>query len=231
MVKRNPKQRSHITRRLPGGDDRWAVRDYTKRVGEVVWAWNELHEAYALAFVHMVNPANILMGMTLWTALSNDTVQRNAVDAAVTAAMGLTSRQRASLRWALKKTTELTQYRNDVVHGFTGWLLTDKGTRVHLSHFGNPIPRLMRYIAREDEDGEIHEGPDMHKLARALRGDLMLLAGYVLAVSRSIAAAPPQQLPRRPRLQLPRYVRAASGQKPHRRRGTRRRHRQKPSPP
>lgn len=231
MNDRLPGGVGRITRRLPTGQDRWAVRDYTRRVGEVVWAWNELHEAFALTFCKLVDPENFLMGMTLWVTLTSDSTQRSALEAAISASWSrvLGKRERAALRWALKQTTELSQYRNDVVHGITGWLLTEKGTRVHLAYFPNPMGRLMRYVAREDAEGNIQQGPDLHKLTPKLRGDLMQLAGYVRSIALSLREQPRPQLPRRPKLQLPPYVRGVRGQTRRQKRAKARRARPRPS--
>jgi hypothetical protein len=170
-------------------------------VGEVVWAWNDLHDSFALTFSWAFDSGRrTWVGQTVWTALNNDGAQR-AILAALLDFVGQPLVTKG-LRWAIKETGKLAPYRNDVVHGTMGWLSTKEGLVPTFNYGGgNSVARLLRYVDRETEDGEIVEGPNLHKLMSLLRGDLMQLSVYVRELGRILAGGRDlRPLPRRPRL-------------------------------
>lgn len=217
----------YVSRRLPGGDRRRGLQVHVKLVGEVVWAWSQLHLAFGFAFSGLFG-RDSMQGQAIWVALKSDSAQRDVLENALHYS-SVPSRHRKSLHWAISETGRLAGYRNDIVHGAMGWELTQKGLIPTLAHFGNPLSRIMRYMAREAEDGEILDGPDLRKLMTYLRGDLTQLSEYVLEVWRAMPQERPRPLPRRPRLQAHAFVLAAQGKKPPRKPRKAPRSRRRPS--
>jgi hypothetical protein len=221
MAKLPGKSRKTVSRRLPAGEKRRGLQKHVKLAGEVIWAWNELHLAYAFTFVWAADRSRSWIGQAIWTALGNDGAQRDILEAILPflGKPGFAKR----LRWALKETGHLARYRNDVVHGSMIWETTDKGLKPKLDYFGNPMGRILRYVSRESCDGEIIEGPDLQKLMVFLRGDLMQLAAYVHKLSRSMVsqAQRPLPFPRKPQLQAREFAQAAElkARPPKRRQG------------
>lgn len=210
------KRNKSVSRRLPGGEYRAGLRKHAKLAGEVIWAWNELHLAYAFAFAHAVNIDRPWRGQAVWNAVTNDTTRRNALYELMRVS-DLPVGNRRGMQWAIKETDKLATYRNDIVHGAMLWSIGEKGHTPSLDYFGNPFPRIYRYMARELENGEIRQ-PDLQKMMVHLRGDLMQLAAYVGEISRSSLDGKPQPLPRRPRLQAHAFVLLAQGKASRRRR-------------
>lgn len=222
--------RKTVSRRLPNGYDRRPLKSYTPLLGEAIWAWNQLHEAFWCVFLNVVDRDNPYMGMSIWQVLPSEGAQRDALEAAIRACGDrLTNRERAALLWAIKRASDLTRYRNDLVHGISAWLAAEKGTLATPAPGPNPLARSMRYSGREDHDGRVWEGPSLNGVAKGLRGDAMQLCGYVFAVLLKVAGTTETPLPRRPTLQLHDYVQAASGQPRPKRRATKRRSRPRSS--
>jgi hypothetical protein len=222
------RKRRSVSRRLPGGDMRRGLQRHVKLVGEIVWAWSQLHLAFAFVFARL-HRGQSWVGQAIWTTLKSESAQREILESALPVS-DATAAQTKALIWAIRATGTLSSYRNDIVHGAMGWKLTSKGMIPSFSYFGNPITRLIRYSPREGDDGERLEGPEIHRLMMLLRGDLRSLDEYVSEVGRSVAVEKPLPLPQRPRLQAHRFVQIAQGRTPKKRRPARR-NRPKPSRP
>jgi hypothetical protein len=201
------KSKSHgsISRKLPGGDSQRGLRKHLHLIGEVVWGWNELQRAYAFVFISLF-PGHEMSAHAAWTALNNDSAQRDAIKEILHYTDALRTPHKQALRWALAQTKNLSSYRNDVVHGARGWR-GQRGALVPVfAKMGNSFSRLMRYTKHETEDGKV-KGVDLHRLMSLLRGDLMQLAGYVSHIGRLARTAQPSALPRRPLLRADKYLR------------------------
>jgi len=199
------KSRATVSRRLPSGDMRKGLKQHVARVGEVIWAWNELQQAFAFAFMDIFKE-HFGMAHGAWVGLSNDGAQRDALGEALWYSDWKQS-DRKKLWWALRQTGELARYRNDIVHGARAWRLTTRGAIPTFSSMGNPISRLLRYVGHETKEGDIVEGPDLRMLMGLLRGDLMQIAAYVAEVVRSAREEKPRPSPKRPQLQARKYAR------------------------
>lgn len=217
-------KRKSTSRKLPGGNERKAVKAHVRRTGEVIWAWNSLQHAFAFAFTHAFPEQSGLLSHALWNAVVSDAAQRDMLKAAIEWG-AIPGRSAPALLWALRQVSDLNPYRNDIVHGVTGYRLSGHRLETRFAHFGNPTNRVLRYAARETADGEILEGPNLHKLMALLRGDLLQLAEYVSGVSRSLGTKPPSW-PRRPLLQAHSWFLRMHGNF-----GPRRRHRSHRSQP
>ena len=221
MANPSGKSGASVSRRLPSGDRKRGLKKHTRLVGEVVWAWSELQKAYAFAFSQTVDNEGTMIGHAIWTALNNDSAQRDILDEALYYSLKVKAAQRKRIQWAIKETGHLKRYRNDIVHGARGWEITTRGLIPTFSSYGNPINRLVRYADRESDDGEWLAGPDIHQLMVLLRGDLMQLAAYVKEIGRAIAGRKPSALPRKPRLLARKFALAAEtkAKSPKRRQG------------
>lgn len=197
-----------MSRKMPTDREGEAAARHAQLTGEVIWAWNELHSAFALAFHGLATPGNPYMAMCLWNSIAGDQAQRDMVGAAVEAAMNLDRRLKERLEWSLKMTGKLAVHRNDLVHGLVGFRHTEKGLTTTFAAFGNNFPRYRRHAER---DGQLSN------LMTDLRGDLMALATYTAEVTRAALAkienrdGPP--VPRRPRLKLVKTDRPRKKQK------------------
>ncbi len=112
------------------------LRQHTKLTGELVWAWNELHRAYARAFYDALDADHPWMGNAIWAALNNDSAQRDILSALL-----MFGRRSYEIRieWALKQTRKLVPYRNDAVHGAMIWTRDPENLKPAISHSGNPL--------------------------------------------------------------------------------------------
>lgn len=153
-----------------------AVRRHARLAGEVIWAWNELHASFNHLFSGLVDPDNLLMGMRLWTAIANETAQREMLREAVECTRGLSNSDKASIAWVIKQADRLAVYRNDIIHGQMGFTIRDTGVFTSMSYLGNAHSRIVRH--------GVHD-LTLDELMKSLRGDLMALAGYAMGVARS----------------------------------------------
>lgn len=202
MTEKSNKSRQTLSRKLPSRDSA-GLAEHVRLVGEVIWAWNELHRAFAFCFVFLVETP---IAYAIWAVQASENAQREMLKEVVHLSLSPSGGHSKGLLWALRETEELCRFRNDIVHGFMTWELTPKGRKPKLGYFGNRLNALLRYADWETEEGEFREGPDLQKGMGLLRGDLMQLSRYVSELSRG-RAAKPSPLPRRPRLQCRKYFR------------------------
>ena len=76
---------------------------------------------------------------------------------------------RERLGWVLDQTDKLGAHRNDIVHGYPGFLITENGLTTHLSSGQNSLRRVMK---QQRIDTPFHE------LMAALCDDLRRLERY-----------------------------------------------------
>lgn len=187
-----------------------ALERHATAVGEIVLAWNDLHEHLSFIFSTILAHPHPLVAHALWTTLANDSAQRDLFLAVLEMPdIGPPPRIREKFKWAMKHVGSLAVYRNDVVHGATGFQLNDKGVEMGFSTSGNSIKRLIRH----------RHGPagiGLPEVMSMLRDDLRRIDDYVSDVWRSM---PPMKLrasPRKPRLRLPEAIARAIAQEPRR---------------
>jgi hypothetical protein len=178
-----------MSRRQKVDDQTPRIAVHARLVGEVIWAWNELHRSLAFVFFHMIECPNPMMGHSIWGVLQ-DRQQRDVLDAAMHAhSFGDPFTKR--IRWTLGAVNKLSVYRNDFVHAAMGRRLGPGG--LPPSNIGAPFGRLVR----------MHSA-DTARVLKALRGDLIQLHEYVDNVYRRKKA--PNKFPswpRRPVLRTP----------------------------
>lgn len=217
-----PPRRTRLPRLTHEEETRAAIERHTQLVGEIAWAWNDLHQAFAYIFGAVVRPDHNLMTQALWNALTSDSAQRDALKAVVEwDGLGRSNRER--ILWALKETGELRVYRNDVIHGPVGFRGTDKGVTTRFAP-SNPFGRWLRHLQNDTE---------LVPVMIMLRDDLRRLEAYATGVWRSLDPSLQRPSPRRPRLKLRRtlagrYIRIATGKQTRKRKRQRPPSRQKP---
>ena len=152
--------------------DKWtdkAIKTHTRLVGEMVWAWNGLHQSFSYLFGLIVQSSDPSIGEAIWAALKSDSSQRDVLLASSKLRHGDKSAFGRRMRWAVNITEKLSVYRNDLVHTpMSGIALGPRGlVTVVSSHAISParVHRLSR--------------ADTFKLLRTLRGDLVQLRNYV----------------------------------------------------
>lgn len=209
--------RKTIARR-PKREDTRQIDTHVKLVGEVVWAWNELHRSLAMAFFDILDCPNPFMGHTIWGALG-DRQQRDILVAAVHAD-GFGGPVRKRILWAVAATNKLAVYRNDFVHTAMGRGTGADGKSLPPSHIGTPVSRVLR----------MHSVGAIRAL-RALKGDLTQLSEYVMRIvwKKHVPEKHPSW-PRKPRLRTPKVCPPIHWPE-DRRRKRRARKRQQPSSP
>jgi hypothetical protein len=102
-----------------------AIRPYAIAIGELSLAWNDLHEAFGVLFLHSLtfDVANVRQYIQLgvvWGSIGNDRQKREIVEAAINW-IGPQEHQRWSglaeeIIWAVRQGHVLEQQRNNVLH-------------------------------------------------------------------------------------------------------------------
>lgn len=148
---------------------------HLKVTGEVVWEWNALHRTFGYVFMTLLGDRQSHVSNALWLTPSSDKAQRDLLKTAVEWADGVRQRDRERLIWALDQADKLSTYRNDIVHGHPGFLISEKGLTTHLSSGQNSFKRLLKH-QRIDTP--------FHELMGALCDDLQRLDHFVAEVWR-----------------------------------------------
>lgn len=138
--------------------------------GEVVWEWNALHRTLGYVFMSLLGDRQSHVSNALWLTPGSDKAQRDLLKTAVDWADGLREVDRERLGWVLDQTDKLGAHRNDIVHGYPGFLITENGLTTHLSSGQNSLRRVLK---QQRIDTPFHE------LMAALCDDLRRLEQYV----------------------------------------------------
>ena len=112
--------------------------------GEVVWEWNALHRTLGYIFVSLLGDGQGHVSNALWLTPGSDKAQRELLKTAVDWADGLCEVDRERLAWVLDQADKLGAHRNDIVHGYPGFLITETGLTTHLSSGQNSLRRVMK---------------------------------------------------------------------------------------
>ncbi|MBO6521194.1 MAG: hypothetical protein JJ900_09755 [Rhodospirillales bacterium] len=156
-------------------------------IGEMVWAWNYCHSALHRLFASVVNPQNLAIGFSIWHAIQNDSTQRDMLLKAARAELHNDKKLLKQVEWIHERLTKLAVKRNDVIH---------LATAVQVSTaklIPDPIsnrPNRVRRLSGEEILSDIH----------LLRGDLVVMANYIMAIHGKISFDQNAPTPRKPRL-------------------------------
>jgi hypothetical protein len=142
---------------------------YIVGLGKVAHAWNHLHEELAKVFC-LVAELEFGMGLAIWHSLPSDRMQREILKAALKASSSDSDwvekypRAEGDIGWLLKKTKDLSERRNDAIHGPCS--LGVVGGRLEIipaAFFGNKIAKRLR------EKDVVNEFSWYHKSAATLQ--------------------------------------------------------------
>lgn len=189
-----PKRQSRTTpptlpRRMPSGHGSAAIRRHARLVGEVVWAWNDLHRNFGLAFASVLESRNPILPHAIWAALTTDRAQRDMLAATINHHFAPDSLKYHRIKWAIDAANSLSTLRNDAVHVPT-MLRLGSPIRTTTGYLGVSLSRVMRL-----------NQVDFCELLQTLRGDIRQLSEYVLWIARWIGPHGKQgPLPRKPAL-------------------------------
>jgi hypothetical protein len=172
--------------------ERDAAKDrHLKVTGEVVWEWNALHRTFGYVFMTLLGDHQSHVSNALWLTPTSDKAQRDLLKTALEWADGVRAPHRERLIWALDQADKLSTYRNDIVHGHAGFLISKDGLNVHLSSGQNSFKRVLKH---QRIDTSFHEP------MAALCEDLRRLEHFVAEVWRRMrpSEGPKPPSPRRP---------------------------------
>jgi len=119
---------------------------YVRAVGEVVLAWNAMHDLLAELFWVVTGIPNGKIPLDIWHSIKNDWSQRDILRATTNAAFagesGEHRRIREEIKWLLDRINSLAEQRNNAIHAPLIFVRqsTDPsvGTIIPATFFGNP---------------------------------------------------------------------------------------------
>lgn len=183
-----PLKAVRIPRRV-SPDIKSPVRSLALATGELLWASSQTHTAFCNVFALLVAKENLNVGYAIWHAVQADSSQRQMLAALIDARLPKTSRVTKSLLWAKEKADKLATLRNDAAHMASAFQTDSKPYRLVPNPLGNAPNRTER----------LKGVSDLITHFRAVKGDLIQLAGYVHALFFKIALpSGPYPWPRRP---------------------------------
>jgi hypothetical protein len=98
---------------------------HVKAIGQLLLAWNDLHEKLALLFVFALGGGFINRPAALWNAVRNDMGKRQLLAAVIDEIpnneIGERTKLRSEIKWIVTKTNELEGFRDDAAHTPLGY--------------------------------------------------------------------------------------------------------------
>lgn len=96
-------------------------KPYAAAIGELILAWNDLHERLAMLFAQAMVSANVKQSLAIWHKTRADMTKRNLLDAAIKTLSESELKGRPKvvkeIAWILTTTKDLEGLRDDSVHG------------------------------------------------------------------------------------------------------------------
>ena len=152
-----------------------SLQHYMQRTGEIIWAWNQLHEQLQLLFAFSISRGNPELGVAIWHAIPTDGSRRQALRAAIRAVASSPQAVQDSICWLVDAVDKLAPYRNDSAHAPMKLNWTEKAyvTPTRFAH-----PRHTKRITGT--------GTTLREFHRNLRDDLHVLIRFSGALSTGI---------------------------------------------
>lgn len=167
------------------------IRSFALATGELLWASNDAHAAFAMVFVVLVSKQNMNVGWSIWNTLRSDSTQRQIFAAAVESTLGMAPRMRNGLLWAKEQADRLAEIRNDAAPMATAFRTDGVAYELQISPVGNPQGGVRR----------LERISDLNKRFRTAKSDLVQLAGFVRSLMfRLVVPDGTYPWPRRPLL-------------------------------
>jgi hypothetical protein len=160
-----------IPRRL-SIDVKRPVRSFSVATGELLWASNQLHTAFAVVFAVLVARENPAIGFSIWHAAPSDAVQRQMLAAVTDVKFTKKSKMHAQLIWAKGMADKLAVIRNDAAHMSTAFRTDSRPWLLVANAIGNSPTRSRRLDALAD----------LQRHLRLAKSDLVQLSGFVYAL-------------------------------------------------
>jgi hypothetical protein len=177
------------------GQNRQLFRPYAVALGQLVYAWNNMHLNLSELFEVVVKAPSKRLGIAVWYSVDNDFLQRKMLFAAIDKATHLTNQQRDDLKWALKKIdASLRHSRNDSIHSPLAFLHDTDGGITIIPDFASDSPRARSLWS--------NTGPSQ-SLLKYVREQTKLaerLSSFFFKASRSIPAPSREPWPQKPEL-------------------------------
>ena len=152
------------------------VRRHASQTGQIIWGWNFLQSGFLHIFHQLVAPSNHDLALALWHMIQSDKTQREMVLAAATAVLPENSRLLADIDWLVKRSQDLSPYRNDSAH--TGISLGGEfhegrvRMKIHPDQRSGRPPAVARLIDKPVES-----------YWRVVKGDLWVLGRYASSLA------------------------------------------------
>jgi len=183
-------RKQKVYRRTPG--DAKLTRQHAKQVGELVVAWNRLQSTLFQLFWTLLARDNHALAHGIWHCIQSDKTQREMLLATIKGTRAKGEKMRGHLEWIVKKTGELSPYRNDAAHTgiFFAYLPDGQGV----------VPDLI--ASRRNALDRLLKTP-VDSYWRIVRGDLVALNAFATAIWSRITFPDEMThgpLPSRPRL-------------------------------
>ena len=188
-----PRKKAPALSRRMAPQLRPAIRQHAQGVGEVMFAWNYMHASFCAIFAVLVDGAKMTQGLEIWHSLPSDTMQRNALLAALRGKLPENSKLRTGIEWSVAQAVTLSKHRNDAAHVSMSFQFdADVGSK------WNVVPE---YLFADPKRVNRLRRVSIRQIQRALRGDLHQLGHYNWWIFRHLTGVTDIPLPRRPRLQ------------------------------
>lgn len=147
-----------------------SIRQYATRTGEVIWAWNFLHERLQMVFVWLALPDDLEAGLAIWHSIRSDSSQRNLLRAALENMAPKSASWFQGAMWLMDAIEKLAPHRNDATHVPTILNWTERAY-VTASFFAKPA-----------QAKRLTSSPGLYRFHRLLRDDLYVLSNYATAI-------------------------------------------------
>jgi len=132
-------------------------QEYTRALGEMVLAWNDLHLELSGLFGTIIGIHNKIIPSAMWNAVNSDRSQRELISAVTnlnenTLGLNIPDHVRKETRFILKRATALEDFRNDALHAPI--VSGQDGEIIPFSGMGNK--RARKLSSKNDTLKDIH---------------------------------------------------------------------------
>lgn len=124
-------------------------RQYTAKLGSVVYTWNELHTVLSMLFAEISGITDKSIPFSIWHSTESDRAQRKMLQAAVDAAIKTTDKRSTKIKedinWLLGRIDSLSDRRNDIIHSPYEFIVSPGPERMTPAEFlGHPRAKKLK---------------------------------------------------------------------------------------
>jgi hypothetical protein len=149
-------------------------KTYVHQAGQVLWAWNKLQAEYQSVFTQALRGGPTSKAATaMWHTVASDQLQRDLLETLVSTDFTgpVKSEALSRLRWALKETRNLAQYRNIAAH-----------MPIALDYVEGEAKTVPDPWSARETAAKIVHAIGHKQLYEGLVGERHVLASYVMAI-------------------------------------------------